>query len=97
MALCAPVPALLLGGARRVRRRRRRKLSAADKLKILSRSRRPIPAPALRRAYVAALAERFALSPTTLTERGALSHVLRREGCTGPSGQRARTFARHTG
>src|SRR5262249_5373235 len=40
----------------------------------------------LRRAYVAALAERFALSPVTLTERGALSHALRREGCTGPSG-----------
>ncbi|HZS61489.1 MAG TPA: SH3 domain-containing protein [Gemmatimonadaceae bacterium] len=88
-AVCAPIPALLLGGARRVRRRRRRKLSAADRLKILSRSRRPVPAPALRRAYVAALAERFALSPATLTERGALSHVLRREGCTGPSGQRA--------
>ena len=87
-ALCAPIPAIMFGTVRRVRRRRRRKLTAADKLKILSRSRRPIPAPALRRAYVAALAERFAFSPATLTERGALSHVLRREGCTGPSGQR---------
>ena len=87
-ALCAPIPAIMLGTVRRTRRRRRRKLSAADKLKVLSRSRRPIAAPALRRAYVAALAERFALSPATLTERGALSHVLRREGCTGPSGQR---------
>src|SRR5262249_28592856 len=67
---------------------RRRVMTAADKLKVLSRSRRPVAAPELRRAYVAALAERFALSPTTLTERGALSHVLRREGCTGPSGMR---------
>jgi hypothetical protein len=88
VALCAPVPALMLGTFRRARRRRRRALSAADKLKVLSRSHRPIPAPVLRRAYVAALAERFSLSPATLTERGALSHVLRREGCTGPSGQR---------
>lgn len=87
-AACAPIPALALGVARRVRRRRRRVLSAADKLKYIARSRRPVPAPELRRAYVAALAERFALSPATLTERGALSHVLRREGCTGPSGQR---------
>jgi hypothetical protein len=87
-AACAPIPALLLGAARRVRRRRRRTVSAADKLKLLSRARRPVPAPVLRRAYVAALAERFALSPTTLTERGALAHILRREGCTGPSGQR---------
>jgi hypothetical protein len=87
-AACAPIPALALGAARRVRRRRRRALSAADRLKLLSRSRRPVPAPVLRRAYVAALAERFAISPATLTERGALSHVLRREGCTGPSGMR---------
>jgi len=88
VAACAPIPAIALGAARRARRRRRRVLSAADRLKILSRSRRPIPAPALRRAYVAALAERFALSPATLTQRGALAHVLRREGCTGPSGMR---------
>ena len=88
VAACAPIPAIALGAARRARRRRRRVLSAADRLKILSRSRRPIPAPALRRAYVAALAERFALSPGTLTQRGALAHVLRREGCTGPSGMR---------
>jgi hypothetical protein len=87
-AALAPIPAIVLTAARRTRRRRRRVVTAADKLKLLSRSRRPVGAPTLRRAYVAALAERFALSSATLTERGALAHVLRREGCTGPSGMR---------
>jgi hypothetical protein len=87
-AVLAPVPAVAFGLIRRARRRRKRLLTAADRLKALSRSRQRIEAPELRRAYVAALAERFALSPTTLTERGALSHALRREGVTGPSGAR---------
>jgi hypothetical protein len=84
-ALLAPIPAIVLTATRRTRRRRRRAMSAADRLKLLARSRRPVAPPALRRAYVAALAERFALSPEMLTERGALAHALRREGCTHPS------------
>src|SRR5262249_50392859 len=85
-AVLAPVPAIVLASVRRTRRRRRRADTAADRLKALAKARQPVAANELRRAYVAALAERFAISPATLTEKGALAHVLRREGCTGPSG-----------
>lgn len=86
-ALIVPVPALALGAVRRARRRRRRAVSAATRLRSISRDAAVDPS-ALRRAYVAALAERFALPPAALTERGGLARVLRREGVTGASGQR---------
>jgi tetratricopeptide (TPR) repeat protein len=58
-------------------------------LRVIARSKQPCDAAALRRAFVAALAERFALSPRTLAEPGGLARVLRREGVTGPTGVRA--------
>jgi hypothetical protein len=88
LAVCAPLPALAITAGRR-RRRRRVTPSAAVALRCLARAREPCDAPQLRRAFVAALAERFALPPQTLAEPGGLARVLRREGVTGPTGQRA--------
>jgi hypothetical protein len=88
LAVSAPLPALVIAAGRR-RRKRRVPPSAAVMLRAVARSRQPCDAPALRRAFVAALAERFSLSPRTLAEPGGLARVLRREGVTGPTGLRA--------
>jgi Bacterial SH3 domain len=87
LAAVAPLPAVLITAGRR--RKRRPAPSAAVCLRTLARSREPCDAPTLRRAFVAALAERFALAPRTLAEPGGLARVLRREGVTGPTGLRA--------
>jgi hypothetical protein len=89
LAVCAPLPALAITAGRRRRRRRRVAPPAAVVLRAMARSRQPCDAPTLRRAFVAALAERFALPSRTLAEPGGLARVLRREGVTGPTGLRA--------
>jgi Bacterial SH3 domain/BatD DUF11 like domain len=88
LAAVAPLPALVITAGRR-RRRRRVAPSAAVLLRAIARSSGPCDAPSLRRAFVAALAERFALSAQTLAAPGGLAKVLRREGVTAPTGQRA--------
>lgn len=83
IALAAPLPAAVVGAARRPRRRRRPRQSPAARLRALGRSRGSLDAAALRRVYVAALAERIDLTPGAITTtRGALSHALRRSGVT---------------
>ena len=88
LAAFAPLPALVLS-ARRVRRRRRPPPSAAVLLRAVARSRGDCDAPAVRRAFVGAMAERFALAPATLAEPGGLARVLRREGVTESTRQQA--------
>jgi Bacterial SH3 domain/BatD DUF11 like domain len=88
LAAVAPLPALVITAGRR-RKRRRVAPSAAVMLRAIARSSGTCDAPSLRRAFVAALAERFALSSRTLAEPGGLARVLRREGVTAPTGQRA--------
>jgi len=82
LVLGAPVPAVVLAVRRRPRQARRAANSAATALQALARSRAPVDAVAARRVFVRALAERFTLPPTVLTDRGALSHTLRLEGVT---------------
>jgi len=89
LAVAAPLPALVMTAGRRRRRRRKVAPPAAVVLRAMARSRTSCDAPTLRRAFVAALAERFALPPRTLAEPGGLARVLRREGVTGPTGLRA--------
>lgn len=83
LALAAPLPAAVIGVARRPRRRRTRLRSPAARLRALARSRGTLDAASLRRVYVASLAERIDLTPGAITTtRGALSHALRRSGVT---------------
>lgn len=91
LAVVAPLPAVVITAGRR-RRRRKGPPSAAVVLRSLVHARQPCDAPALRRAFVAALAERFHLSPRTLAEPGGLARVLRREGVTTETGRRADEF-----
>jgi tetratricopeptide (TPR) repeat protein len=88
VAAFAPLPALLLS-ARRLRRRRKPPPSAATMLRAVARRRGVCEAPAVRRAFVNAMAERFALSPAALAEPGGLARVLRREGVTEPTRRQA--------
>ena len=81
LAFGAPVPALLISAWRRPRRRKRPP-SAAATLRALARRPGPRDAVLARRLFVRALQDRFSLDPTTLTNVGALSHALRREGVT---------------
>jgi hypothetical protein len=82
LVLGAPIPALVLAAHRRPRKRRSPTRVAAATLRGLARADHPIDAVTARRAFVHALEERFALPPTVLTDRGALTHALRLEGVT---------------
>ena len=82
LALAAPLPAIVLTGWRRPRRRRRAPPSAAARLRRLARKRSTSDALLVRRLFVRALVDRFDLPVITLTDRGALTQALRREGVT---------------
>jgi hypothetical protein len=89
LAVGAPVPALVLAVRRRPRRASRASSSAAGVLQELARSGARVDPVNARRVFVRALAERFALPPTVLTDRGALSHTLRLEGVTAATAEAA--------
>ncbi len=82
VALAAPVVPLGIAGWRRRRRRPRRVVSPALRLQALARRGEAVDVILLRRTLVRALADRFDLGPTALTDRGALERALRREGVT---------------
>jgi hypothetical protein len=83
IALLAPLPAAAFGIVRRPRRRRAVPVSAAARLRVLARRGPDADAAALRRAYVAALADRLRLTPGVITTTsGALARALRRTGVT---------------
>jgi len=87
LAVVAPLPALAFGVGRR--RRRQSPPRPGARLRALARARLPADATAVRRAFVAALAERFTLAPETLSSAGGLARSLRREGVTEATGRRA--------
>ncbi len=79
LAIVAPLPAAVRAGAEAVRRQQKRPERAARVLRGLSR-RPSADASRVRRAYVAALAERLVLPAETLTRRGELARLLRLSG-----------------
>ena len=79
--IAAPIPAALLGVARRPRVRR--EPGAPRRLEALARGGESVDAPALRRAYAEALRARIpAITWGTLADRKALVRTLRRAGVT---------------
>jgi hypothetical protein len=79
--LLAPVPALLVGVARRPRRRR--VVTPDRRLRALARSAAPTEPATLRRAYTTAISSRVAaVEAETLTDRQALVRALRHSGVT---------------
>lgn len=90
LAVVAPLPAAALGVRRRPRRHRKR--SHADALRDAARAAGDAHARHVRRAYVAALSDRLALSPSVLTRRGALARALRRAGVTADAAAEAETL-----
>jgi tetratricopeptide (TPR) repeat protein len=89
LAVCGSVPALALSIRRRPRAVRRAASSASARLQDLARHQGGANPSAGRRAFVSALRERFALTPTTLTDQGALAHALRLEGVTAATAESA--------
>lgn len=81
LLVAAPVPALAVAGWRRPRRRRAPP-SAAARLRVLAKRRQPADPLLVRRLFVRALADRFHLPVTALTDPGGLARALRREGVT---------------
>jgi tetratricopeptide (TPR) repeat protein len=79
--IAAPIPAALLGVARRPRARR--EPTAARRLEALARGGEGVDAPSLRRAYAEALRARIpSITWATLADRKALVRTLRRSGVT---------------
>lgn len=90
----APLPALTLRWRER-RRRVARPQPAVERLRALARADgRALDACLVRRAFVAALAERLTTSAETFTRPGALAHALRRCGVSSPVAGAAERFLR---
>lgn len=80
LMLLAPLPALSMLLVRRRPRRRIERRSPLRILRDLARLQRAADVRQIRRAYLAALAERLGLPPMTLGRRGGLARTLRRAG-----------------